>query len=206
VPLLKAPLLETLDLGLCGITEFPPKTFQSMSGLKELLLDNNSLSLLSLHSEDEQKDHVFRDLYRLSKLDLSSNNITKINSNFLYGIANLDVLNLSFNPAVCGECRSEDKCNELWSWCRLRSDRCVATCSLQELNTETIEQETGKNVEKDLTTQVSVGVGVGIFIIVIGVVLVVVIVRRRRRTGKFFPNIKEMTLCQRRKQVIPTEC
>jgi flagellar biosynthesis/type III secretory pathway M-ring protein FliF/YscJ len=78
---------------------------------------------------------------------------------------------------------------------------------LQELNTETIEQETGKNVamEQDLTTQVSVGVGVGFVIIVIGVVLVVVIVRRRRRTGKFFPNIKEMT-CQRRKQVIPTQC
>jgi heme/copper-type cytochrome/quinol oxidase subunit 2 len=62
---------------------------------------------------------------------------------------------------------------------------------LQELNTETIEQETGKNVEMDLTTQVSVGVCVGIFIIVIGVVLVVVIVRRRRRTGNFSPILKK---------------
>jgi hypothetical protein len=82
----------------------------------------------------------------------------------------------------------------------------VARCSLQEVNTQKIEQETGKNLpmEQDLTTQVSLGVGS--FIIVIGVALVIVVVRRKRRTGKFFPNIKEMTLCQRRKQVVPTEC
>jgi hypothetical protein len=82
----------------------------------------------------------------------------------------------------------------------------VARCSLQEVNAQKIEQETGKNVamEQDLTTQVSLGVGS--FIIVIGVVLVVLIFRRKRRTGKFFPNIKEMALCQRRKQFILTEC
>jgi hypothetical protein len=82
----------------------------------------------------------------------------------------------------------------------------VARCSLQEVNSQKIEQEIGKNVamEQDLTTQVSLGVGS--FIIVIGVVLDVVIGRRKRRTGKCFPNIKEMTLCQRRKQFIPTEC
>jgi hypothetical protein len=119
-------------------------------------------------------------------------------------MANLHVLtsNLSFNPAVCGECISKDKCNDLGSWCRLRSDRCVARCSLQQ-----IEQEIGKNVamEQDLTTEVCLGVGVGIFIIIIGGILVAIIVRRRRRTGKFFPNVKEMTLCQRKKQVIPTQ-
>jgi hypothetical protein len=81
----------------------------------------------------------------------------------------------------------------------------VARCSLQGVNNQKIEQETVKNVamKQDLTTQVSLGVG--IFMIVIDVVLVVVIVRRRRRTGNFFPNLKEMT-CERRKQIIPTEC
>jgi hypothetical protein len=47
VPLLKAPLLEKLDLGLCGITGLQPKTFQRMLQLKELFLDNNSLSLFT---------------------------------------------------------------------------------------------------------------------------------------------------------------
>jgi hypothetical protein len=203
VPLLKAPLLEKLDLGLCGITALPPKTFQGMLHLKEFILDNNSLSLLT---EAEQKNNVFTNLHQLSTLDLSRNNITEINSNFLYGMDNLDVLNLSFNPAVCDECIIEDKCNAFRTWCRSISDRCVARCRLQEVNTQKIEQETDKNVpmEKDLTTLVTLGVGS--FIIIIGVVLVVVIVRRKRRTGKFFPNVKEITLCQRRKQLIPTEC
>jgi hypothetical protein len=129
-----------------------------------------------------------------------------MSSLFLYGMCKLDVLDLSFNPAVCGECISEDQCNAFRTWCRSRSDRCVARCSLQEVNNQKIEQETGKNVamEQDLTTQVSLGVGS--FIIVIGVVLVVVIGKEKRRTGKFFPNIKEMISCQKRKQVIPTEC
>jgi ferredoxin len=69
-------------------------------------------------------------------LDLSSNNITEINPNFLYIIDNLDVLNVSFNPAVCGEYISEDKCNEFWFWCRSRCDRCVAKCNVQAVNTE----------------------------------------------------------------------
>jgi hypothetical protein len=77
-----------------------------------------------------------------------------------------------------------------------------------EINAEKVEQEARKSVamEQDLTTHVTVVLGVGSFIIVIGVVLVVAIIRRRRRTGKFFPNIEEITLCHRRKQVIPTEC
>jgi hypothetical protein len=144
VPLLKAPLLEKLDLGMCGITALAPKTFQGMLHLKELVLDNNSLSLLT---EADQKNNVFTNLNSLSKLDLSSNNITEINSNFLYDMANLDVLNLSFNPAVCGECRGEDKCKVFWFWCRLRSDRCVARCSSQEVHTETIQEETGKTLQ-----------------------------------------------------------
>jgi Leucine-rich repeat (LRR) protein len=91
VLLLKAPLLVKLDLGMCGITALPPKTFQGLLHLKELLLDNNSLSVLT---EAEQKNTVFTKLYRLTKLDLSSNNITEINSNFLYGMQNLVVINL----------------------------------------------------------------------------------------------------------------
>jgi hypothetical protein len=137
VPLLKAPLLEKLDLGLCGITALPPKAFQGMSQLKELILDNNGLSLLT---EGDPENNTFTNLHQLSKLDLSSNNITEINSNFLDVIDNLDVLNVSFNPAVCGECRSEDKCNEFWSWCRSRSDRCVARCNVQAVNTENTEK------------------------------------------------------------------
>jgi hypothetical protein len=162
-------------------------------------LDNNGLSLLT---KAEHENTVFRNLYRLSKLDLSSNNIVEVNSNFLYGMTNLHILNLSFNPAVCGECKSKDKCNDLWSWCRLRIDRCVARCSLQK-----IEQETSKNVamEQDLITEVCLGVGVGI--VICGTcILVTIIVRRRQRTGKFFPSVKDIILCQRKKQVIPTQC
>jgi hypothetical protein len=139
VPLLKAPLLEKLDLGLCGITALTPKAFQGMSQLKELILDNNGLSL---HTEGDAEYNTFTNLQELSKLDVSSNNITEINSNFLDVIDNLDVLNISFNPVVCGECISEDKCNEFWSWCRSRSDRCVARCNVQGAIT------TEKNVEK----------------------------------------------------------
>jgi Leucine-rich repeat (LRR) protein len=47
VPLLKAPLLQKLDLGLCEITALQPKTFQGMLQLKELVLHNNSLILLT---------------------------------------------------------------------------------------------------------------------------------------------------------------
>jgi hypothetical protein len=136
---------------MCGITALPPKTFQGMIHLKELFLDNNSLSLLT---EAKQKNNVFKNLHQLSTLDLSSNNITEMSSHFLYGMCNLDVLNLSFNPIACGECMSEDQCNAFRTWCRSLSDRCAARCSLQEVNSQKIEQETGKNVamEQDLTT------------------------------------------------------
>jgi hypothetical protein len=60
VPLLKAPLLEKLDLGLCGITALPPKTFQGMLQLKELFLDNNGLSLLT---KAEQKKTPYSEIY-----------------------------------------------------------------------------------------------------------------------------------------------
>jgi hypothetical protein len=56
VPLLKAPLLEKLDLGLCGITALAPKTFQGMLHLKELLLDN---SCLSLPTEPDPENNIF---------------------------------------------------------------------------------------------------------------------------------------------------
>jgi Leucine-rich repeat (LRR) protein len=60
VPLLKAPLLEKLDLGMCGITALPPKTIQGMLQLKELFLVNNSLSLLT---EAGQKKTTYSQIY-----------------------------------------------------------------------------------------------------------------------------------------------
>jgi Leucine-rich repeat (LRR) protein len=125
IPLLRAPLLEKLDLGSCGITILPPKTFQHMLGLKELMLDNN---YLQLPHEPDSENNIFSNLHQLSKLDLSSNEITVMNSHLLYDMNNLKLLNLSFNPAVCDDCERDGK--DVWIWCSERSVRCVSKCNL----------------------------------------------------------------------------
>jgi hypothetical protein len=205
-PLLQAPLLQKLDLGLCGITTLTPKTFQGTSQLKELILDNNCLSL---HTEAHSQHNIFSNLQHLSKLDLSSNKISEMDFNFLYDMTNLDAVDLSFNPAVCGECIRADKCNEFWSWCGSRGGRCVVRCNVAiERSVKKAGAEPGEAVamEQGYTAQVLMAVSLFSVIIVLAVVLVVVVVRRWRNTGKFFPNITEMTLCQRIKRDIPTKC
>jgi hypothetical protein len=129
VPLLRAPHLEKLDLGSCGITTLSPKTFQNMLDLKELMLDENCLNL---PVEPDPQNNIFSRLHQLSKLDLSSNEITVMNSNLFYGMNNLKLLNLSFNPAVCDDCKGEGKCIQFRSWCSSRSDKCGEMCNLEE--------------------------------------------------------------------------
>jgi Leucine-rich repeat (LRR) protein len=131
VPLLRAPFLENLDLGSCGITTLSPKTFQNIRHLKELLLDNNCLNL---PIEPDPENNIFSQLHQLSKLDLSSNNITVMNTNLFYAMNNLKLLNLSFNPAVCDDCKREDNCIWFRSWCSSRSDQCGEGCNLEELS------------------------------------------------------------------------
>jgi Leucine-rich repeat (LRR) protein len=131
IPLLRAPLLENLDLGSCGITTLSPETFHDTLHLKELMLDKNCLKL---PIEPDPENNIFSKLHQLSKLDLSGNKITVMNTNIFYGINNLKLLNLSFNPAVCDDCKMEDKCIRFRSWCSSRSDQCGERCNSEEVS------------------------------------------------------------------------
>jgi Leucine-rich repeat (LRR) protein len=124
-PLLIASSLEKLDLGSCGITTLQRKTFQRMSKLKELVLDNNHLQF---PVQSDPENNVFSELRKLLKLELSVNNITTIKCSLLYGMGHLKFLNLSFNPAVCNDCRDE----EIWIWCTTKNVRCIAKCNFAE--------------------------------------------------------------------------
>ncbi|PNF37632.1 hypothetical protein B7P43_G11962 [Cryptotermes secundus] len=128
VPLLRAPVLENLDLGSCGITTLSPETFHDMLHLKELKMDKNCLSL---PIEPDTENNIFSKLHELSKLDLSSNKITVMNSTLFHGMNNLKLLNLSFNPVLCDDCKMEDKCIQFRAWCSSRSDHCGETCSAE---------------------------------------------------------------------------
>jgi hypothetical protein len=67
--------------------------------LKELLLDNNCLSL---PADPDRENNIFTNLHQLSRLDLSGNNITKMNPNFLHGMPNLQLIIFPTSPGECG--------------------------------------------------------------------------------------------------------
>jgi Leucine-rich repeat (LRR) protein len=78
--------LQYLDLSSNNIIHLPNKTFETMSQLKSIKLNNNSLATID--------DGVFSEL-KLNLLDLSCNQIS--NDNFLWPSLDIEYLNLTFN-------------------------------------------------------------------------------------------------------------
>jgi Leucine-rich repeat (LRR) protein len=107
--------LVTLNLSGNKLVALPPDLFSQTKYLQELYLQNNSLSVLApglfeglqhllvlnLSSNDIGNDWLTPDTFsscvRLVALDLSRNQLTKLDGSILAGLTSLQILDLSFN-------------------------------------------------------------------------------------------------------------
>lgn len=113
--------LQKLDLANNELVALPPDTFREMKHLRELYLQNNSLTalapgifsnlegllLLNLSRNDITNDWLnsdaFSALHQLRVLDLSHNQLTRLDSNLFRGMSSLKILNLEHNRILSVE-------------------------------------------------------------------------------------------------------
>eukprot|EP00095_Tigriopus_kingsejongensis_P011078 maker-scaffold23_size669530-snap-gene-5.24 protein:Tk11078 transcript:maker-scaffold23_size669530-snap-gene-5.24-mRNA-1 annotation:"toll " len=107
--------LTKLELANNELVALPPHTFREMNRLQELYLQNNSLTalapgifsrlesllLLNLSRNDITNDWLntdaFSSLHQLRALDLSHNQLARLDSNLFRGMGSLKILNLEHN-------------------------------------------------------------------------------------------------------------
>ncbi|CAL1540792.1 unnamed protein product [Lymnaea stagnalis] len=92
--------LETLDLSFCQVKFISCHFFPSFRSLKNLSLNNNQLGDFFSERDESNETFVFSNLTSLSRLDLSYNNIRKLDPGIFKSLKSLRVLILANNSMI----------------------------------------------------------------------------------------------------------